>query len=823
MSLERKPLYLTLDSTKQFELPNTASAVGIDLNTGKQIYFNTGSGNWERVTNISSSQGSFQYVQLLPVEAVIIPTNITASYIYASGSTNDIFFTQYSGTGTENTTRLRWLESGLTTGLLYGGVISATNGSTSFNVSSGSGIIVDYNGSLTRDIYTTTKIVSWGNQTNQSLIYSGSAQITYVAIDAAGTVVQQNVPFTEAQYIDYIQIGRVLHQTGSVVNGTITSPSVAYGLNAWNSSFNRAIGPLKISGHLLAASGSTLSLTKTAGSSYVEGRNYLTDPSSPNLILPATDTALTVSKIFYEYVNSLGISVIDSGIGNSGYTVIDKSRYNLNGVLTPTTPNKVTIQRVYWFPNSNNRALFIYYGSAQYDTLNDAQVAIPTEIFTEGENTLGAAILVAYILVDSNCTSLADPTKARIVQAGQTRGSGGGGGTGLVTPPGGLTTQVQYNNDGVFGGDSGLTYNSSTKILTTTASLALRTPQFTDGGNKVNTTGSFSFAGNLGSNYYASDVGADVFLFISGSSGSRGTSTRGVTVFGGDVVISGTLAGGSPLEVATEMLFLKAATFTAPTLFSNQVSGSIFNTVDGLPYLTSSNSNLVIHQNHATKQLEITSSAGGSNTQIQYNNNGLFGGVPSITYNGSTLQATGSFSGTFSGSLTGSLTIINGSTPYLVGSGAVSLSTGSNGQVKILVSEDNGTWTPAFTFGTVNGTHTYSSQVGRYYKIGRQVTANFAISLSSLGTSTGDVSLVNLPFTSESGVDGSGAGSVIVFKNIAGGVNRIVSLGAYIGANTTSASLYHASTATSNATTLTDTNLTATTQLTGSVTYISAT
>lgn len=1308
MSLERKPLYLTLDSIKQFELPNTASAVGYDLKNAKQLYFNTGSGNWEQITNISASQGSFQYVQLLPVEAAVLPTNITASYIYTSGSTNDIWFTQYSGTGTENTTRLRWLESGLTTGLLYGGVISASNGSTSFSVSSGSGVIVDYNGSLSQDIYTTAKKVSWSNINNQPLIYSGSAQITYVAIDLSGAVVQQNVPFTQAQFLQYIQIGRVLHQTGSVVNGTITSPTVAYGLNAWNSSFNRSIGPLKISGHLLAASGSTLSLTKTAGDYYVEGRNYLVNPSSPNLILAATDTVVTTSKIFYEYVNGSGKSVIDSGIANAGYTIIDITRYNLNGTLTTVPPNKVTIQRVYWFPNSSNRALFVYYGSDYYATLDDAQVAIPTEVFTEGENTLGAAILVAYILVDSNCTSLADTTKARIIQAGQTRSGGGGGGAGLVTPPGGLTTQVQYNNggvfggdtgltynstsktltagnlqvtgsaavtgditgsnllltgntgritnllgplvisssvgittsgsiiisgsrsslgteqtsvlvngdifvsggigtndyiqlkpvqqlriptnttssyiytsgstndlyftqysgpytnttrlrwmegnlstgllnggvlsttngtttfnitsgsgiivsfnastttdpyptvklvswpvsssiplyysgssqityvgidntgkvvqrqspfdkidyqqfislgrvlhqagsvtngvntspfvsyglntwssdfnrafgplkisghtlapsgsaitlsltksagdsfvegrnytvdpnspnlvlgsiegaqltskifriytnqsgtptiltnnnngftdiepgvynpgnlgvtssvgsgkftiqrvfwypnsvtkafsvyygtteyatldiaqssiptdqfveggntagaailvaylivaynctnlnsstqarilqaglfrnngvggggggattpggdntyvqynnNGVFGGDAGLTYNSTSKILTTTASFALATPQFTDSGNKINTTASFAFAGNLGSNYYASDVGADVFLFVSGASGSKGTSTRGVTVFGGDVVISGTLAGGSPLEVSTEMVFLQ------PTLFKNQVSGSIFNTVDGLPYLTSSNSNLTIFQNHATKQLEITSSAGGTPTQIQYNNGGLFSGVPSLTYNGSTLQGTGSFSGTFSGSLTGSLSMINGSTPYLVGSGAVNISTASNGQVKILVSQDNGTWTPAFTFGTVNGSHTYSSQVGRYYKIGRSVTANFAIALSSLGTSTGNVSLVNLPFTSEDGVDGSGVGNIIVFKNIAGGANRVVSIGGYVGPNRTSASLYHASAITTDATTLTHANLTATTQLTGSITYISAT
>jgi len=44
---------------------------------------------------------------------------------------------------------------------------------------------------------------------------------------------------------------------------------------------------------------------------------------------------------------------------------------------------------------------------------------------------------------------------------------------------------------------------------------------------------------------------------------------------------------------------------------------------------------------------------GGSNTQIQYNNSNAFGGVPTLTYDGTTLRATGSFSGSLVGALTG--------------------------------------------------------------------------------------------------------------------------------------------------------------------------
>ena len=48
-----------------------------------------------------------------------------------------------------------------------------------------------------------------------------------------------------------------------------------------------------------------------------------------------------------------------------------------------------------------------------------------------------------------------------------------------------------------------------------------------------------------------------------------------------------------------------------------------------------------------------TTNPGGSNTQIQYNNTGTFGGVTNLTWNGTTLSATGSFTGSFTGNLAG--------------------------------------------------------------------------------------------------------------------------------------------------------------------------
>jgi hypothetical protein len=91
-------------------------------------------------------------------------------------------------------------------------------------------------------------------------------------------------------------------------------------------------------------------------------------------------------------------------------------------------------------------------------------------------------------------------------------------------------------------------------------------------------------------------------------------------------------------------------------------SGSVF-----FPSLVTSStavSNVVMFG--TSGQLFITASSaiggggggtpGGSNTQIQYNNAGAFGGVDKLTYNGTNLVGTGSFTGSFTGQFNGSIT-----------------------------------------------------------------------------------------------------------------------------------------------------------------------
>jgi hypothetical protein len=590
-------------------------------------------------TFISGALGTDSYFQMKPVNTLRVPTNTTASYIYTSGSTNDLYFTQYNGPYT-NTTRLRWLEGMLTTGLLYGGVLSTANGSTTFSITSGSGIIISYNASTASDPYPTINFITWPTTVSQSLNYVTSSQITYVGINPTGGIIQQTSPFSISADSDFITIGRILHQSGSVTNGTITQPIVSYGTNHWQDDFTRAFGPLKVSGHVLAASGSTLSLTKTAGDSYVIGRNYTTNPNNPNNITSATDTAVTVSKIYRAYVSGSALQ-LDTGVANAGYTTINPGQYNNGGTLASVGAANASIQRVYWYPNSVSRSYTVYYGSDTYadppgsgqNALDVAQQNIASEPFVEGENTAGAAILVGYILVMGNATNLSDAAQARFIQAGISRGAGAGGGGGVVagaTTPGGLDTYVQFNDGGsTFGGDAGLTYNKTTDTLTVAGDIAV------DGGDLTTTAVTFNLVTGSATTVNFAQSATAVAI---GAASGRTTVTHDLAVGTGNII-------GAPGSGANVMTLLSSGNIVAKLDVDNNAAGHKF----------------IVQDYNGASQFSVGEDGNAELTG-------------SLVVTGSITALAG-----FSGSLT---KLANGS-DYLLPGSNVSLSTGSSGAITI--------------------------------------------------------------------------------------------------------------------------------------------
>ena len=576
----------------------------------------TGNATFTGSVVASGAFSAGNYIQMLPVQSVVIPTNQTASYIYTSGSTNDLYFTQYQpGTSFTNTTRLRWLEGGLSSGLLHGGLLSTVNGTTTFNVSSGSGIIVTFNATTTSDPYPTIKFVNWGNFVSQSLSYSASAQITYVAIDEFGAISQTNTAFTPAQFKDRIVVGRILHQTGSVTNGTVATPTTAYAINSNTQDFFRAFGPLKVNGQVLAASGSTLGLTRTAGDSYVEGRNYSADPNSPNYVLAANDPALTTTKIYYEWVSGSTVNIDTNG--GAGYTAVRPAFYNLNGTVTAISPtkNKYTVQRVYWFPKSVTRALYVYYGSTIYSTLAAAVDAINNEPnFTEGDNTRSSAVYIGAVVLEANTTDLTVISNASIVNAGIFRGAGSGGGGGGSSgggAPGGTNHAIQFNDAGSFNGSANFTYDTATLTLTGNFNLVGTGSIDFDGGTltgslaKFTTMSGSTITGStaLYTTITGSTVTGSTALFTSITASSLTADLATKVSKAGDTM-TGTLV------LATNSTTVAPAKFVSGSLLSSPVAGSVEFNGDNL-YLTITSStarkNITLNEGLTTGKVPFAS------------------------------------------------------------------------------------------------------------------------------------------------------------------------------------------------------------------------
>lgn len=391
-----------------------------------------------------------------PVDITINPL-LSGSYLFSSGSTNDLYFAQNTN-GYSSLTRLRWLEGNLYTGLLNGGLISATVGGTTFNVSAGSGIIVNLNASLTDDPYPTIKHVKWNEFTGQTLTYRTTNIQTFIGINENGQIVQQTEAFNDGQYNSLITLGTVIHQNLSTVNSSITYPNVAYGYKQRTYDFIKAFGPLKLSGLTIIPTG-TLGLNVGSGTAWADGRNYQTDPNNPSYI---SDPGTSVSKIFRYYQVS-GTTFVQDTNNGLGYTTLDVTNYNNNGVITTVPGNNVnnyqwSIQRIFWYPNSATKGIVVYYGNRTYTSATEAAANVQFEPFVEVENTKQNAVYLGAIALrkDANFT---DPTTFLVLPGGVFRNVGGSGGGGIV-PTSRFIDLIDVDVNGQVNGDL-VSYNGT--------------------------------------------------------------------------------------------------------------------------------------------------------------------------------------------------------------------------------------------------------------------------------------------------------------------------------------------------------------------------
>jgi hypothetical protein len=112
---------------------------------------------------------------------------------------------------------------------------------------------------------------------------------------------------------------------------------------------------------------------------------------------------------------------------------------------------------------------------------------------------------------------------------------------------------------------------------------------------------------------------------------------------------------------------------------------------------------------------------------------------------------------------------VGNATPSTSGAGITFPATQSaSSDANTLDDYEEGTWTPVVTFGGNSVGQSYSTQVGNYTKIGRQVFVQCFVNLSNKGSSTGDAYITGLPFTSSSSGSSNSGGSLVGYFNMTG-------------------------------------------------------
>lgn len=301
------------------------------------------------------------------------------------------------------------------TGITSGGQLSAF-GLTQFVVQAGTAIINRLNKtSGATEPYPEIQYVSWETQTIDIFNLDPldpTQKNAWIYVDENGIVQQQSTPFTDGQYNSQIILGAAIHALGSVLL-VKSFPSVAYNNVSQLNEFTRIFGPMKKDGHLLYAVGSTMQLSRTQGTAFAPGRNYINNPESPSTVI---DDGKVGATIYRYYSDGTGGWIQDTNSG-AGYTVIDPSKYNLNGTLVPVPGGSWTIQRIYYFPGTPD-LLISYYGTQLFNSEDVAERHLLTSSADESPNTADQAIYLGAIILKGGCLNLNDPAQAVIYKGG---------------------------------------------------------------------------------------------------------------------------------------------------------------------------------------------------------------------------------------------------------------------------------------------------------------------------------------------------------------------------------------------------------------------
>lgn len=277
------------------------------------------------------------------------------------------------------------------TGALTNSLLSINADPTKFDLQAGSGYIID---NWTNPSAPTATLVTWSAFTAQTATYRTTATATTVMINSSGQIVQQTTPPSNADYRDYIVIGKLIHTTKANILGTASFLRGIPSCDLFATDLAAFLGPLA-KGVDISANGANLNLNRSAGTMFRVGSNAANGLKTPNTSTVSSSTAFSFQ---YRYRDGSGGFKADASTTSVNPSVYD----NGTGTLADPGANKYTNQHVYVFTNGNT---FIVPGQVVYNSLSEAVAAVRTESLVVDPN-LADANMRSHISIKRGTTAL---------------------------------------------------------------------------------------------------------------------------------------------------------------------------------------------------------------------------------------------------------------------------------------------------------------------------------------------------------------------------------------------------------------------------------
>ena len=333
----------------------------------------------------------------MPLDGSITASRLSASSFTLNG--NDLSTTIYNST-TSLKVRINLLRS---TGWYSGGLVSISTDMVSFNITAGTGAVVD---NTIVSIDEAVTLVIWPAKNFVSIVNLATTDVTYVLIDKNGNIVQTNDEPSGEDKRDYILLTEISHASRVVAEYVTQRSHAAYSPVAQFQDFAESFGQFNVSGNTYYGIKESTYLFKTSGKSYAIGCNVHVNPRIPNI---KNDDALSSGTISYVWrLGSTWSSRQDKIIDSYGYDTGTSS-----GVVLGSS---WTIQTLFYLPCAS--LIAVQYGQGVYETKDEAKLHYldPFQITPLIADT---AVFRGWLILQRGCTDLSFIDTAEFIAAGK--------------------------------------------------------------------------------------------------------------------------------------------------------------------------------------------------------------------------------------------------------------------------------------------------------------------------------------------------------------------------------------------------------------------